>query len=135
MIGISEYLGEEPGLSLIPRRIWPDPPHRQSRRQNHPAARLPAASGTASWPGMADKAAHEAERGAEPVQWDGESIRRRFRSRRETVAGERGAKARVEPGGMARGGTALGAESMSARISASWSSGGKDMAQLEGEGR
>ena len=130
MTGIFEYLDEEAGLSLIPRRIRPDPPHRQPRRQNHPAARLPAASQTAGWPGMADKAAHGVERGAEPVQWEGESIRRRIRSRREIVADERSAAARVEPGGMARGGAALGAEGMLARISATWSSGGQDIAQL-----
>jgi hypothetical protein len=49
---------------------------------------------------------------------------------RKSFAGERGEEARVEPDGMARGGAALGAESMSARISASWSSRGQDMAQL-----
>jgi hypothetical protein len=48
---------------------------------------------------MADKAAREAEQGAQPVQWDGESIRRRIKSRRDIVAGERSAEARVEPGG------------------------------------
>ena len=52
MTPISEYLGEEPEVSLIFRRIWPDPPHRQPRLQNHPAARLPPAVPPAgpAWP-------------------------------------------------------------------------------------
>jgi hypothetical protein len=80
-----------------------------------------AATGGQRYRRLARHGRSRARRGPGPV--DRESIRRRFRSRRNIVAGERGAKARVEPGGMACGGAALGVEGMLARISATWSSG------------
>lgn len=93
--GISEYSDEEAGMSLIPRRIRLDLPHRQPRRQNRPAARLPAASGIPAW---LIKPRAKPSKALSRFSGDGESIRRRIKSRREIVAGERSAETRVEPG-------------------------------------
>ncbi len=127
IIGISEYLDEETGMSLIPRPILPDPPHRQPRRQNRPAARLPAASGTPAWPIKPPAKPSKAHsRFSGTARASVAASNRGGISLRASAAQRRGSSQVV----MARGGPALGDESRSARISASWSPGGQDMAQL-----